>query len=63
MEYLFDIADLGMRTDPTNPRVVGGAFGDHSYRSRCEWPGSSVRRIVVSHASSLAPSQCNVTEC
>ncbi|GAA0611776.1 hypothetical protein GCM10009534_53170 [Kribbella sandramycini] len=31
MEYLFDIADLGMRTDPTNPRVVGGAFGDHSW--------------------------------
>ncbi|MEU4193349.1 alpha/beta hydrolase-fold protein [Kribbella sp. NPDC026611] len=31
MEYLFDIADLGMRTDPTNRRVVGGAFGDHSW--------------------------------
>jgi enterochelin esterase family protein len=31
MEYLFDIADLGMRTDPTNPRIVGGAFGDHSW--------------------------------
>ncbi|MET9269315.1 alpha/beta hydrolase-fold protein [Kribbella sp. NPDC003557] len=31
MEYLFDIADLGMRTDPTNPRVVGGAFGEHSW--------------------------------
>src|SRR3954451_10502697 len=31
MEYLFDVADLGMRTDPTNPRVVGGAFGDHSW--------------------------------
>jgi enterochelin esterase family protein len=31
MEYLFDIADLGMRTDPTNPRMVGGAFGDHSW--------------------------------
>ncbi|TDU89065.1 enterochelin esterase family protein [Kribbella voronezhensis] len=31
MEYLFDIADAGMRTDPTNPRVVGGAFGEHSW--------------------------------
>lgn len=31
MEYLFDITDLGMRTDPTNPRVVGGAFGEHSW--------------------------------
>jgi enterochelin esterase family protein len=31
MEYLFDIADLGTRTDPTNPRVVGGAFGHHSW--------------------------------
>jgi len=31
MEYLFDIADLGMQTDPTNPRVVGGAFGEHSW--------------------------------
>ncbi|MFI5736228.1 alpha/beta hydrolase [Kribbella sp. NPDC051587] len=31
MEYLFDIADEGMRTDPTNPRVVGGAFGEHSW--------------------------------
>ncbi|WP_246485937.1 alpha/beta hydrolase [Kribbella qitaiheensis] len=31
MEYLFDVADLGMRTDPTNPRVVGGAFGEHSW--------------------------------
>ncbi|MEV4266590.1 alpha/beta hydrolase-fold protein [Kribbella sp. NPDC049584] len=31
MEYLFDIADLGMRTDPTNPRTVGGAFGHHSW--------------------------------
>ncbi|MGC4940298.1 alpha/beta hydrolase [Kribbella sp. DT2] len=31
MEYLFDIADTGMRTDPTNPRVVGGAFGEHSW--------------------------------
>ncbi|MFG1814210.1 alpha/beta hydrolase [Kribbella sp. NPDC049174] len=31
MEYLFDIADLGMRTDPTNPRLVGGAFGEHSW--------------------------------
>jgi len=31
MEYLFDIADLGMRTDPTNPRHVGGAFGEHSW--------------------------------
>ena len=31
MEYLFDIADVGMRTDPTNPRVVGGAFGEHSW--------------------------------
>ncbi|HEY0621214.1 MAG TPA: alpha/beta hydrolase-fold protein [Kribbella sp.] len=31
MEYLFDIADSGMRTDPTNPRVVGGAFGEHSW--------------------------------
>ncbi|TWD81416.1 enterochelin esterase family protein [Kribbella amoyensis] len=31
MEYLFDIAGQGMRTDPTNPRVVGGAFGDHSW--------------------------------
>jgi enterochelin esterase-like enzyme len=31
MEYLFDITDLGTRTDPTNPRVVGGAFGEHSW--------------------------------
>ncbi|MEV6411401.1 alpha/beta hydrolase-fold protein [Kribbella sp. NPDC051718] len=31
MEYLFDIAGSGMRTDPTNPRVVGGAFGEHSW--------------------------------
>ncbi|WP_328333422.1 alpha/beta hydrolase-fold protein [Kribbella sp. NBC_00382] len=31
MEYLFDIAGTGMRTDPTNPRVVGGAFGEHSW--------------------------------
>jgi enterochelin esterase-like enzyme len=31
MEYLFDVADAGMRTDPTNPRVVGGAFGEHSW--------------------------------
>ncbi|MEV8378479.1 alpha/beta hydrolase-fold protein [Kribbella sp. NPDC056861] len=31
MEYLFDIADSGMRTDPTNPRIVGGAFGEHSW--------------------------------
>ncbi|TDD59224.1 esterase [Kribbella antibiotica] len=31
MEYLFDIADQGMRTDPANPRVVGGAFGEHSW--------------------------------
>lgn len=31
MEYLFDIPDAGMRTDPTNPRVVGGAFGEHSW--------------------------------
>ncbi|MEU8225051.1 alpha/beta hydrolase-fold protein [Kribbella sp. NPDC048915] len=31
MEYLFDIADVGMRTDPTNPRVVGSAFGEHSW--------------------------------
>ncbi|WP_141857675.1 alpha/beta hydrolase [Kribbella jejuensis] len=31
MEYLFDIADLGPRTDPTNPRTVGGAFGHHSW--------------------------------
>ncbi|ONI67039.1 esterase [Kribbella sp. ALI-6-A] len=31
MEYLFDVADEGMRTDPTNPRVVGGAFGEHSW--------------------------------
>jgi enterochelin esterase-like enzyme len=31
MEYLFDIADHGMQTDPTNPRVVGGAFGEHSW--------------------------------
>lgn len=31
MEYLFDIADVGMRTDPTNPRVVSGAFGEHSW--------------------------------
>ena len=31
MEYLFDIADLGTRTDPTNPRLVGGAFGEHSW--------------------------------
>ena len=31
MEYLFDIADLGMRTDPTNPRIVGEAFGEHSW--------------------------------
>ena len=31
MEYLFDIPETGMRTDPTNPRVVGGAFGEHSW--------------------------------
>ncbi|MEU4395216.1 alpha/beta hydrolase-fold protein [Kribbella sp. NPDC023855] len=31
MEYLFDIAGSGMRTDPTNPRIVGGAFGEHSW--------------------------------
>jgi enterochelin esterase family protein len=31
MEYLFDVADAGMQTDPTNPRVVGGAFGEHSW--------------------------------
>jgi enterochelin esterase family protein len=31
MEYLFDIADVGMRVDPTNPRKVGGAFGEHSW--------------------------------
>ena len=31
MEYLFDLAGTGMRTDPTNPRVVGGAFGEHSW--------------------------------
>ncbi|TDD18754.1 esterase [Kribbella turkmenica] len=31
MEYLFDVADVGMQTDPTNPRVVGGAFGEHSW--------------------------------
>ncbi|MFC0624545.1 alpha/beta hydrolase [Kribbella deserti] len=31
MEYLFDIADQGMTLDPTNPRVVGGAFGEHSW--------------------------------
>jgi enterochelin esterase-like enzyme len=31
MEYLFDIPEAGMRTDPTNPRVVGGAFGEHSW--------------------------------
>jgi enterochelin esterase-like enzyme len=31
IEYLFDIAGTGMRTDPTNPRVVGGAFGEHSW--------------------------------
>jgi enterochelin esterase-like enzyme len=31
MEYMFDIADVGMQTDPTNPRVVGGAFGEHSW--------------------------------
>ena len=26
MEYLFDIPEAGLRTDPTNPRVVGGAL-------------------------------------
>lgn len=31
MEYLFDVAGSGMRTDPTNPLVVGGAFGEHSW--------------------------------
>jgi enterochelin esterase family protein len=31
MEYLFDIADVGMQTDLTNPRVVDGAFGEHSW--------------------------------
>lgn len=31
MEYLFDIADQGTTVDPTNPRVVGGAFGEHSW--------------------------------
>lgn len=31
MEYLFDVADQGMTVDPTNPRVVGGAFGEHSW--------------------------------
>ncbi|TDO34716.1 enterochelin esterase family protein [Kribbella sp. VKM Ac-2527] len=31
MEYMFDIAGTGLRTDPTNPRVVGGAFGEHSW--------------------------------
>lgn len=31
MEYMFDLAGTGLRTDPTNPRVVGGAFGEHSW--------------------------------
>ncbi|TDW90575.1 enterochelin esterase family protein [Kribbella pratensis] len=31
MEYLFDIANLGTRADPTNPRTVDGAFGHHSW--------------------------------
>lgn len=31
LEYLFDVAGSGMRTDPTNPLVVGGAFGEHSW--------------------------------
>jgi enterochelin esterase-like enzyme len=31
MEYMFDITDGAMITDPTNPRVVGGAFGKHSW--------------------------------
>ncbi|MDQ4006639.1 MAG: alpha/beta hydrolase-fold protein [Actinomycetota bacterium] len=35
MEYLFEVCDgegdTTMWTDPTNPRVVGGAFGEHSW--------------------------------
>jgi enterochelin esterase family protein len=31
MEYLFDLDETGTITDPTNPRVVGGAFGEHSW--------------------------------
>jgi enterochelin esterase-like enzyme len=31
MEYLFDVAGTGTMTDPTNPRVVAGAFGEHSW--------------------------------
>jgi len=31
MEYLFDVAGTGTMIDPTNPRVVGGAFGEHSW--------------------------------
>lgn len=30
MEYLFELPD-GSITDPTNPRKVGGAFGEHSW--------------------------------
>ncbi|MGH3372904.1 MAG: alpha/beta hydrolase-fold protein, partial [Nocardioidaceae bacterium] len=30
MEYLFEVGDRSI-TDPTNPRKVGGAFGEHSW--------------------------------
>lgn len=35
VEYMFEVRDAdgneSTRTDPTNPRVVGGAFGEHSW--------------------------------
>lgn len=31
MEYMFELPSGEMITDPTNPRVVGGAFGEHSW--------------------------------
>lgn len=31
MEYLFELPDGRLITDPSNPRVVDGAFGEHSW--------------------------------